>query len=451
MRTLRWSMAAAIAVALVAHSGAAAITFTSETVDDSGSGAYSSLEVDSQGRVHISYQGDGLNYATKANGAWTLQSVFGPSGDYGWSTSLELDSHEEPQISFGSGDILSYVYKPGGAWTEVNLDPRFVWEPTSLVLDDADGPHIAYLGQPLSGEWEQVYARNVGSGWEFFVVTSDDPFNACTGASIAVDNDGTPHICCSKNPTGELLYYTRSGASWQCERLDGQRYGGLKSLVLDAAQNPHISCYDRDSKDVAYVRRSGGTWYVELVDGGGNDVGRHSSLQLDGFGNPHVAYYDQTAGDLRYTRKVNGAWETQIVDSSSNDVGRYCSLALDEFGNVHIGYWDETATAVKYAFGAQATGAASRFPSGPTLTVSPNPVPSGAVTVRYRVGAEEAVELIVYDVAGRRVRSLPGRAPESRLEWNGRDDNGRAVAAGTYFVRLVAGQQSATERVTLIR
>jgi hypothetical protein len=42
-------------------------------------------------------------------------------------------------------------------------------------------------------------------------------------------------------------------------------------------------------------------------------------------------------------------------------------------------------------------------------------------------------------------------AGEHRASWSGRDEQGRAVAAGVYFCRLQASDASAVDRVVLLR
>jgi flagellar hook assembly protein FlgD len=65
------------------------------------------------------------------------------------------------------------------------------------------------------------------------------------------------------------------------------------------------------------------------------------------------------------------------------------------------------------------------------------------------------VDLVVYDTAGRVVRTLVAAenvaAGRHEVVWNGRDDDGRPTASGVYFCRLVAGGYSETRRITLIR
>lgn len=75
------------------------------------------------------------------------------------------------------------------------------------------------------------------------------------------------------------------------------------------------------------------------------------------------------------------------------------------------------------------------------LPVEPNPFGTSA-TVRFELRDTGPAKLTVYDVTGRRVRALAhGVRPAGRhaVTWDGRDEAGRRVASGTYFVRLEAG------------
>jgi hypothetical protein len=78
--------------------------------------------------------------------------------------------------------------------------------------------------------------------------------------------------------------------------------------------------------------------------------------------------------------------------------------------------------------------------SGLRLQVGPNPF-NPATRVAFHLDGPARVEARVYDVAGREVRTLANGvlpAGEHRLDWNGRDARGGAVASGVYFLRFRA-------------
>ena len=84
-----------------------------------------------------------------------------------------------------------------------------------------------------------------------------------------------------------------------------------------------------------------------------------------------------------------------------------------------------------------------------------SPVSAGGTTnVEFGLEWPGTVSVVVYDVAGRRIRTLAHETlPAGRhvRGWDGRDDEGGIVAAGIYFVKLEAGEKVLTEKLLRIR
>lgn len=75
-----------------------------------------------------------------------------------------------------------------------------------------------------------------------------------------------------------------------------------------------------------------------------------------------------------------------------------------------------------------------------SLVVAPNPA-RGPVGMAYRVPSDGWVDLQVFDVGGRKVRTLVGRnirAGDAHFIWDRTDQEGRPVAPGTYYIHLQA-------------
>lgn len=95
---------------------------------------------------------------------------------------------------------------------------------------------------------------------------------------------------------------------------------------------------------------------------------------------------------------------------------------------------------------AAATGAPSLSPA------MPNPFAS-ATRVTFTLPAAMPVAVGVVGVDGRAVRELargPLAAGRHEVAWDGRDDHGRVVAPGVYFVRMVAGGARSALRVARV-
>jgi hypothetical protein len=135
-------------------------------------------------------------------------------------------------------------------------------------------------------------------------------------------------------------------------------------------------------------------------------------------------------------------------------VGRYTSIALGAQGKPHVSYHDGTTGDLKYAVGNIGTGVLQTLAGSPSLTVFPNPVIGGEANVLYNVSAGTPVDLALFDASGRRVSTIVSETAGPRAgnaTWTGLDAASRPLAPGVYFLRLVAGDQVETRRVTVIR
>ncbi len=89
----------------------------------------------------------------------------------------------------------------------------------------------------------------------------------------------------------------------------------------------------------------------------------------------------------------------------------------------------------------------------PLLEVTPNPVGATA-SIRFALTRRSQVRVAVYDVQGQRVSTLaegrkgPG---EYSLAWDGRDEAGREVGPGIYFLRVIAGDDRADAKVIMLK
>ncbi|MEZ4655676.1 MAG: dockerin type I domain-containing protein [Candidatus Eisenbacteria bacterium] len=86
------------------------------------------------------------------------------------------------------------------------------------------------------------------------------------------------------------------------------------------------------------------------------------------------------------------------------------------------------------------------------LSLGPNPS-RGPVEVRFRAPDGVAVRASIHDVTGREIRSFAPTAGtgDRTLAWDGRDDSGRDVTSGTYFVRVQTGSQTTSRTFQVLR
>jgi hypothetical protein len=85
--------------------------------------------------------------------------------------------------------------------------------------------------------------------------------------------------------------------------------------------------------------------------------------------------------------------------------------------------------------------------------VFPNPV-HDRLRVSYQLAQAGLVKLTVYDITGRQVRALAEAYADPgyyQAIWDARDDQGRSVPAGVYFVRLETDKYCRSEKAVLMR
>jgi hypothetical protein len=89
------------------------------------------------------------------------------------------------------------------------------------------------------------------------------------------------------------------------------------------------------------------------------------------------------------------------------------------------------------------------------LGIQPNPT-SGSSTIRYALPTASRVNISVYDVSGRHVRTLVDAnlpAGTHQAVWDGHQDRtgGRMAKSGTYFIRYSVAGHSESRRVVIVR
>ena len=147
----------------------------------------------------------------------------------------------------------------------------------------------------------------------------------------------------------------------------------------------------------------------------------------------------ETIDAFSYPGGPGYVWHCHIIDHEDNEMMRRMSV---------------TSPAVP---GAQAAPARPEVAAAPPAAVElaparPNPA-TGSTTLRFALPAAGAVELEVFDLQGKRVRSLARgtfAAGEHAATWDGRDDGGRLTPGGTYFVRLRAGGAEHVRKLVMV-
>jgi hypothetical protein len=84
---------------------------------------------------------------------------------------------------------------------------------------------------------------------------------------------------------------------------------------------------------------------------------------------------------------------------------------------------------------------------------TPNPF-NPVTVIRFDLARPGRLQLRIYDVAGRQVRTLvdePMQTGIHEVAWDGRDESGQRVASGVYLYRLVADEVRQTRKLVVMK
>jgi hypothetical protein len=147
------------------------------------------------------------------------------------------------------------------------------------------------------------------------------------------------------------------------------------------------------------------------------------------------------------------------VEVANGDTLQSGLLAADVDGRVRltdlVTYRDPRRTRIRIwrpEISGVDTGDATS-PGAPRLSIAPNPF-RPQTTLRFRLMRPGLVTLTVHDLQGRRVATPVAAhlaAGEHVLVWDGRDDRGRRLATGSYWLRWIGEGVQDVRQVTLLK
>jgi hypothetical protein len=93
------------------------------------------------------------------------------------------------------------------------------------------------------------------------------------------------------------------------------------------------------------------------------------------------------------------------------------------------------------------------IPAGLQLSLHPNPF-NPAVEISWFLPRDGELEILVYDISGRLVRSLVNEtamAGPGSIMWRGDDEQGQSVPAGVYFCKVRSAGETLVQKMTLLK
>ena len=242
------------------------------TVDAPGKvGLYNSIAVDSGDGVHIAYYDEDdydLKYASCSSSCASASSwsntTIDATGSVGYHTSIAIDSNDKVHISYTDqgNDALKYAAcasscGSASSWSNVSVDNiGYGYDKTTdIAIDSNDAVHIAYIWHQSGSDYYMRHATcstscALASSWTN--TSGISLINNFANSAIAIDpNDGL-HIAGQDSSSADIIYLKctsscTSNASWSnFSAVTTGNVGERLSLAVDSNNNPHITYQDYD-------------------------------------------------------------------------------------------------------------------------------------------------------------------------------------------------------------
>jgi hypothetical protein len=428
------------------------------TISDNMYAAVAAADLQGDGLKELVVASNGYNiYAFRANGTELIDGDSNPATlgvfkrteamwNFGAPALAPLQNDGTNAIVYGAVDKHLYAWRYDGS----NL-PGFpvhlkAGVSASVAVGSLDGP-AGPLSIVVPAECDSVYVfRSDGSRRSGFPVSCPmgDTYRNPSPALADMNGDGYLDIV-QASTAGGLYVWDHHGAivpPW-----NNVRYSALTSWATEAS--PVVADINGDGHpDIVMVEQNG---QVTAFSGADASLLPGFPIQLAGEGASTPALCD-----------CDGDGKTEIV-AVGLDLNVYMWDYDFAFSPGQVPPWPQfhhDAARTGYAGTPIPAGTEVEAPVLPRALELALPAPNparGGTRLWYGVPADRAgglLELAIYDLSGRRVRTLQsGRAePGSHsASWDLRDESGTPARAGIYFARLSLGSEAHTRKVVVVR
>lgn len=406
-----------------------------------------------------------LGNATHWDGAtWTVNTTGGPAvyALWGSSSSDVFAGGISGNIHHWDGAAWSAMTSPtsddiAGLWGSSGSDVFGVGANGVIVHYDGASwsTHTSGTSVWLNGVWgsgaTDVFA--VGSGgtilhydgtWSSMTSGTGEYLTRVWGTSASSVWAISTH--------GNVFHYDGSSWSMQSDVTNESLFGLWGTSDTDvwvSSIGGQVGHWDGSDWSVEKITEG---WLLSLWGSGSSDVRsvgiQYYMYRYDGFG---WAEEDDALGP-RQNLTLHAGDGFELAAAGGRIHGTYVGNGLDVNGDAafHQTYYIQSVSTAAPEVGN---------PSAGTLVLErsrPNPFQAGT-EISFVIPADAAarpVKLVVYDAAGRRVRTLldaPRGEGRHAVRWDGTDADGHSVAAGIYFGRLEWNGQSHAERIVRLR
>ncbi len=338
-----------------------------------------------------------------------------------------------------------------GAW-----DSR--WCDTPALLNDGTEYKLYYCGDSLSVVFSALGVATSPDG----ITWTRYPSNPILKRGELLDWDGfwieSPAVLYDTATCIYSMWYTGVGygpgmpSDLWIQIGYAYSFDGL-TWYKDTLNNPVLKTDSSGSWDDAWVsvpavRRNNGVyemWYIGMSTA---DWQADSTLDTARVG------YATSPDGINWTKYAGNPILTNF-DPPVDTGGPWAPDVL--FDGLEYKMWYETVNGISFAAASpNAIEQQDAINGEANIRVFPNPFSSSTIIHFAGIGQRaECIELKIFDMAGREVKRfslLPFNfLLTTKVVWDGRDDGGKELPSGVYYLKFAAGEYKTTRKLLLVK
>lgn len=368
----------------------------------------------------------------------------------------------------------------GGLKDRPHMDP-------SMSVDSAGIINIAFDdGRNGPGNYDIYFSKSTDGGGTFtqdVMVNDTVPGDTLddTRPSLALSDDGDIYVSWSKEY--DSLFVSKStdgGISFSSDVLVNDTVSSSWQNSMDVDSRGYVHVLWRDDRDVPNAN----IYYSRSTDAGitfspnirVNDSilefrpQRYPSMCVDESGMVYAVWEDgpATYPDIYFTLSIDTGDSAFVqpnvkVTDIPPDSGMFRPSLTVDAGKVYVLWMDFRnnfwSPDVYFARGWYEPGVKECKDKKSKINIfSPFPNPfSDKTVIEFRSSGVESstpINLKVYDVSGRLIKTLINKSESSRIyrvRWGGCDDKGERVSSGFYFIKGKVGSKEINEKIIYIK
>jgi len=360
----------------------------------------------------------GLVFVSVTNDTLTLQFLADANG----STDIVFTATNPTTRASVSDTALLTVLPMNDAPEIVSSIPD-----TSMVEDetlslfiqvyDMDGDSLTIYGGSDTG------AVNVNWDGELITMTSALDWNGSAGITVIVMDDSS---------AGDTANFTLT--------VDQANDPPLAAVLIYPTEQDTFSTHADNDSSIAF------TWHPSVdID---SDVSYRLTIELEYFGNTYTDIHENIS-DTSIGVSSNSLDPILEMTSQDETVITYWVHTVDEEYTVV----SDTGEFVLFR-AALGVGEGLSIPEQFALHQNyPNPF-NPITTLRYDLPENSLVNIIIYDMLGREVKTLVNTTQDTGFKsviWDATNDYGKPVSAGVYLYQIQAGEFVQTKKMVLLK